>query len=448
MITNIGLISLGCAKNLTDTETMIGLLEDRGYTVHGEGSNMSKMDAILINTCGFINDAKEESISQIFDAVSLREENKDLKIIVAGCLVQRYADELFEEITEVDGFLGTTGYHHIIDMIKAIDRGEGRQKAVFDINDDVPDGLPRRRITPSHYAYLKISDGCSNACTYCIIPKIRGRHRSRSQEEILKEATALIQEGANELILVGQDLTQYGVEDGGGGRNLPELLQNLCALEGDFKIRLIYCYPHGISDELIQTIKREEKILKYIDIPIQHISSTVLKRMGRKGLKTDVRAVILKLKKEIPEICIRSTVIVGFPGETSEEFAELKEFVKEGHIDRLGVFRYSKEDGTPAHDMIPQVSSSDKRSRLDQIMRAQQKVSLKLNKTFINALMDVTVEEVDPINHEAVGRTYRDMPQIDGTVLFRYFSNLKPGDRTKVRIYGALEYDLTGVEEI
>jgi len=445
MPANIGIISLGCAKNLIDTETMVGLLEEKGHVICGDETQMPYQDLIIINTCAFINAAKEESIEKIFEAVGYREENPDLKVLVAGCLAQRYVNDLKDELEEADGFLGTTRIQNVVEAVEDILSGKGQVIMVGDKDDNIPENLPKRQLTPEYQSYLKISEGCDNFCTYCVIPKIRGRHRSRSVEAVVQEAACMVGRGVQEIVLVGQDLTQYGTDT---GTNLTSLLKAICAIDGDFKIRLLYCYPGGITDELIDLIATEDKILKYIDIPIQHVADPVLKRMGRRETGDDIRRVIGTLRQRVPGICVRSSVIVGFPGETAADFAELKEFVKAGYIDRLGVFQYSREENTPAYSLPDQVAARDKRSRLDQLMRAQQKVSKAKNQALLWSVQEVLVEEVDNVNHEAVGRTYRDAPDVDGTVMFRTVRDLQPGDVTMVRIMGAMEYDLTGVEEL
>ena len=377
MKANIAFISLGCDKNRVDSEVMLGILKERGYN---PVSDESDADIIVINTCCFIKDALEESIETIIETAQYKEEGKCRGIIVAGCLAQRYEKEIFEEMPEVDAVIGTAAYESVADVADRILGGEKRIKVIEDIDTHMNEENAGKRIisTSGHYAYLKISEGCDNHCTYCIIPKLRGKHRSRTMESLVEETKQLAEAGVKELLVVAQDTSIYG-RDIYGKPMLHELLKKLCAVEGIEWIKLLYCYAETLTDETIQAMAEEDKICKYIDIPIQHGSDTVLKRMGRRSSRKLITDKIAALRKAMPDICIRTTIITGFPGETEEEFEELADFVKELRFDKLGVFTYSPEEGTPAAEMKDQIDERVKEERKDYIMELQKTIQLFLD---------------------------------------------------------------------
>lgn len=402
--------------------------------------NVAEADIIMVNTCGFINDAKRESIERIFDMVGVKE---DKILIVSGCLSKRYGDELFTQIDEVDIFIGVNDYEHLPELIANFQEGT-RQKEISKATCDF--GLPGERLLQSnaHSATIKIAEGCDNRCAYCIIPYIRGPYRSRKQEDILTEAAILAEAGVKELILIAQDVTFYG-NDLYGQSTLPELLRALCKIDGFAWIRLMYCYEDRITDELIAVMAEEPKICHYIDIPIQHASDKILTAMKRKSDRKNIMSTIGKLREQIPDIHIRTTLITGFPGETKKEFDELYDFVEEMRFERLGVFTYSKEEGTPAALMKPQVRSDVKERRREEIMRLQNRISLEINGEKIGKILRVLVEEQDA-DGSYIGRTEYDAPEIDNAVLFTSERELSPGDLVDVRIDDAFDYDLTGKE--
>ncbi|HOO27516.1 MAG TPA: 30S ribosomal protein S12 methylthiotransferase RimO [Lachnospiraceae bacterium] len=434
-------ISLGCDKNLVDTEIMLGILQQYSFEFTDDEA---EADVIIINTCCFIHDAKEESIHSILQMAEYKEENggKCKALLVTGCLAQRYADEIRKEIPEVDAIVGTTAYDQIAEALSAVLEGkEGDRMASIEA---LPIIEGRRVITTGgHFAYLKIAEGCDKHCTYCIIPKLRGHFRSVPMEVLLREAERLVNAGVKELILVAQETTLYGV-DLYGGKSLPKLLKKLCRIEGLFWIRILYCYPEEITDELIQTIKEENKICNYLDIPIQHASDAVLKRMGRRTDKRQLKEIIGKLRKEIPDICIRTTLITGFPGETKEEHQELMEFTDEMEFERLGVFTYSQEEDTPAAAMPLQIEEEVKQDRQAQLMEQQQEIAFLHAEDMIGRELDAFVEG-KVIDEEAyAARTYMDAPNIDGLLFIHTSKELMSGDMVKVRVTGAYEYDLIG----
>lgn len=432
----IGFVSLGCPKNLTDTETMIALAEKKCILV----TNPEEADIIVVNTCGFIESAKQESIDTIIEMGQYKHGGRLKKLIVTGCLAQRYTDEILKDLPEVDAVVGTGSFYEINSVI---DELENKSKVVRkdDINKDMPTGLPRVLATPKSTAYLKIADGCNNNCTYCIIPKLRGKYRSVPEEAVLKEAKTLAEKGVTELILVAQDTTMYGI-DLYKELRLPKLLEKLCKISGIRWIRLQYCYPESVTDELIDIVAKEEKICKYIDIPFQHASTKVLKNMKRRSTLEKNREIIKKLREKIPGIVIRSTFITGFPGETEEDFKTLKEFVKETEFERLGVFAYSPEEGTKAAEMENQIDENLKNRRKDEIMELQSHVSLKKNKEKIGKEITVLCEEKIG-NNIFCGRSEADSPEVDGTVVFK--GNAEPGQYVKITVTAAKEYDLEGV---
>lgn len=433
-------VSLGCDKNLVDSEVMLGMMNEEGYIIT---SDEKEADIIIVNTCSFIHDAKEESIETILEMAEYKETGNCKGLIVVGCLTERYKEELMEEMPEVDGILGTSNYDEIITTIKKVLEKE-KVSSFKDINYSAKAYLNRLTSTTHSYAYLKIAEGCNNNCTYCIIPTLRGNIRSRDMESLVEEAKYLVSRGKKEIILVAQDTTKYGI-DLYKEKRLPQLITELCKIEDLEWIRLLYCYPEDITDELIHVMKSEDKVVKYIDIPIQHVNDTILKNMARKSNKQTIIDVITKLRTNIPEICIRSTLIVGFPGETDDQFNELKTFVEEMKIDRLGVFTYSKEEGTKAALMDNQIKESIKMKRQKTLMLTQQKISLEKNKKMIGKTLDIMIEGYLPDDEVYCGRSYKDAPNVDGVVFVECPYELLTGQIIKVVIEEAREYDLIGV---
>ncbi len=430
--------TLGCLKNFNDSETAAGILEHAGHRMV-EAPELA--DAVIVNTCGFINDAKTESIERIFQMADCKRE--DAILAVTGCLSQRYEDELYEEMPEVDLFLGVNDYERLPSVLEHFIKGK-REKYRSGCGERYKES-PFRKLADNPYsATLKIAEGCDNVCAYCVIPRIRGAYRSRTQEAILKEAEFLAENGCRELILIAQDVTAYGI-DLYGGYVLPELLRKLCRIEGISWIRLMYCYEDRITDELIQVMAEEEKICPYIDIPLQHISDRMLKAMNRRSTSAGIRGTIARLRNAIPEIHIRTTFITGFPGETEEDFEELLSFAEETGFERLGVFTYSQEEGTPAAEMEDQIPEEVKSRRQDAIMRAQLELSLESNRSKIGRTLAVLVEEQDE-DGSYIGRTVWDAPEIDNAVIFTSERDLVPGDFTNVEITDAFDYDLAGRE--
>lgn len=435
---NIYMETLGCLKNFNDSETAAGILEHAGHRLI---RSPEEADVVIVNTCGFINDAKTESIERIFQMADCKKEGAVLA--VTGCLSQRYADELYEEMPEVDLFLGVNDYERLPSILENFTKGT-RKKYHSDYSRIYAESSFRKLADNPYTATLKIAEGCNNVCAYCVIPKIRGKYRSRTQEAILSEARMLAENGCRELILIAQDVTAYGM-DLYGGYVLSKLLRKLCRIEGIAWIRLMYCYEDRITDELVQVMKEEEKICPYIDIPLQHISDSVLKAMNRRSTSAGIRRTIEKLRKEIPDIHIRTTFITGFPGETEDDFEELLSFAEDTGFERLGVFTYSQEEGTPAAEMEDQVDEEVKAQRRDAIMRAQLEISLKSNQAKIGKTLRVLVEEKDE-DGSYIGRTVWDAPEIDNAVLFTSDRNLTPGEFTDVEITDAFDYDLAGRE--
>lgn len=433
----IGFVSLGCPKNLTDTETMLGLLKSECEIV----TKPETADIIIVNTCGFIESAKKESINTIIEMGQYKNSGNLKKLIVTGCLAQRYSDEILNELTEVDAVVGTGSYFEIQDIIKKVMRDE-KPVMLGDINAGVPENLPRQLSTPSYTAYLKIADGCDNRCTYCIIPKLRGKYRSRTIENIAAEAKDLADKGVSELILIAQDTTAYGL-DLYKKQMLPELIRQLSDISGIKWIRLHYCYPEMVMDELIDEMARNSKVCRYIDIPFQHASDSVLKHMGRRSTGENNIKLIQKLRGAMPDIIIRSTFIVGFPGETQEDFNKLKEFIKNMRLDRLGVFTYSAEEDTPAAKMKDQIPEDIKNSRQKEIMEIQSRISKDKNKAKIGSILKVLCEE--KMGGKYKGRTAGDSPQIDCQVIFTG-KDINAGQYIDVKITKASEYDLEGEE--
>lgn len=431
--------TLGCPKNFNDSELAAGLLEHEGHEIVA-----SPMDAemIMVNTCSFINDAKTESIGRIFELAEYKEETGAM-LVVSGCLPQRYAEELFEEMPEVDLFIGVNEYQQLPEILENFQKGD-RAKYRSDQYLDFDENLKRRLEANPYTSTLRISEGCDNVCAYCVIPQIRGEFRSRKQEDILREAEWLAQQGTKEIILIAQDVTAYG-KDLYGGFVLPELLKKLCKIDGIEWIRLMYCYEDRITDELIQVMAEEDKICKYIDVPLQHCSDNVLKAMNRRSTNESMRNTIAKLRDAMPDIHIRTTYIVGFPGETEEDFEELYNFTDEIEFQRLGVFTYSMEEGTAAAEMDNQIDEEVKSQRQDAIMRLQLEISLENNQSLVGKMLKVLVEEQDQ-EGAYIGRTEYDAPEIDNSVIFTSDKEHKAGDFVMVEITDAFDYDLAGKE--
>ena len=432
-------LSLGCDKNLVDSEVMLGMLTSRGYEITDDEN---EADVIIINTCCFIHDAMEESIQNILDMAEYKKNGKAKALIVTGCLAQRYRQEILDEIPEVDEVLGTTAIDQII---RAVDQAlEGKKEVILSDLNALPLPDARRAVsTGGHFAYLKIAEGCDKHCTYCIIPKLRGSYRSIPMEYLLKEAQELADQGVKELILVAQETTLYG-KDIYGEKSLHRLVRELCRINGIQWIRILYCYPEEITDELIQVMKEEKKVCHYLDLPIQHASDQVLKRMGRRTTKQELIDIVHKLRKEIPDICLRTTLITGFPGETREQHEELMEFVDEMEFDRLGVFTYSPEEGTPAAEMPDQIDQEVKEERQAELMELQQEVAFDKAGEMKGREVLVMIEGKVADENAYVGRTYRDAPNVDGLIFINTEEELVSGDFVKVEVTGALDYDLIG----
>ena len=433
-------ISLGCDKNLADSEEMLGLLTAGGHEITDDET---QADAIVINTCCFIKDAKEESVETILEMAEYKKTGSCHALIVTGCMAQRYQKEIIEEVPEVDAVLGTTSYG---DIVKALEEAvAGNHFEEFCDIDYLPDtGSKRVLTTGGHFGYLKIAEGCDKHCTYCIIPKLRGKFRSVPIERLIAQAEDMAEQGVKELILVAQETTVYG-KDLYGKKSLHILLKKLCEIRGIRWIRILYCYPEEIYDELIETIRDEKKICHYLDIPIQHASDHLLKRMGRRTSKQELIDTVGKLREEIPDIVLRTTLITGFPGETEEDHEELKEFVDEMEFDRLGVFTYSPEENTPAAEMADQVPEEVKEERRDELMELQQEISYDRGQDRIGQELLVMIEGKVADESAYIGRTYGDAPKVDGYIFVQTGELLMTGDFAKVRVTGALEYDLIGV---
>ncbi|MEQ8224393.1 MAG: 30S ribosomal protein S12 methylthiotransferase RimO [Candidatus Eremiobacterota bacterium] len=432
-------VSLGCPKNLVDSEIMRALLDREGHEI-----TCSEKDAevIIVNTCGFIESAKEESIETILEMALNKKTGSCKALIVTGCMAQRYSKDMKKEIPEVDAFIGTGEFHRITEVLKNVKEHETIE-LVSDPEYIWRSDMPRLVSTPFYYAYLKIGEGCSHKCSFCIIPQLRGPYRSRPVKDIVEEARNLAGQGVKEIIIIAQDPTQYGYD-------LPEkpqlvtLLKEIEQIEGIRWIRILYLYPNSISDELLELIKNSEKICKYIDLPLQHCEHKILKAMGRKGNKEDYLNVIKKIKEKIPDVTLRTALIVGFPGETNEHFESLMDFVEKAEFDRLGAFEYSKEEGTEAEKLKGHVSKKTKKERLHRIMTLQKKISLKKNKSLTGSVQEVIIENIsNKGKYKIQGRTRRDTPDIDGYI-YLLSSDVQPGDIVKARVTGAKEYDLYG----
>lgn len=439
---NIGLVSLGCAKNQTDAEIMLGILAEDGYNITYDPSDA---DVIIVNTCGFIESAKQESINAILEMAQYKEEKCKL-LIATGCLAERYANDILIELPEVDAIVGTGDYDKIAEVIKSA--FEGEKPVICGHKDRTPEErLPRILSTPPYTAYLKIADGCDNNCTYCAIPKIRGHFRSRKIEDIVDEAQRLAESGVKELILIAQDTSRYG-SDIYGENTLDKLLEKLVKIEKIKWIRVHYFYPEAITDRLIDTMAKYDKICNYIDMPVQHGNNEILRRMARRTTQEQMLEKIEKIRDKMPDAVIRTSIIVGFPGETEAQFNDLYEFIKKVRFDRMGVFTYSQEENTPAASFPDQIDEDIKNERLDKLMTLQQGISLELNKSKLGKTIEVLVEGYDEDNFLFYGRSRGDSIEVDGTVYFATEDEVTPGDIIKVKILDADEYDLTGQAEV
>ena len=433
-------ISLGCDKNLVDTETMLGYLTQKGYEITDDET---EAEAVVVNTCCFIHDAKQESVDEILAMAELRKSGQLKALIVTGCLAQRYSDEIQEEIPEVDVIMGTQAIEDIVEALEGVLVGEKRN-FLPDIDKPLPKLGKRMITTGGHYAYLKIAEGCDKHCTYCVIPKVRGKYRSVPMEELVEQAQQLSEDvGVKELILVAQETTVYGT-DLYGEKKLPELLARLAAIRGIRWIRILYCYPEEIDDDLIEEIATNDKVCHYLDIPIQHASDNVLKRMGRRTSKAELEAIINKLRERIPDICLRTTLITGFPGETEEEHEEVLDFVDTMEFDRLGVFTYSQEEDTPAAKMDCQVEEDVKQERWAEIMELQQAIAFEKAEAMLGKTVLAMVEGKIADEDAYIARTYMDAPNVDGYLFINTAKQLMTGDLAYVRITGSNEYDLIG----
>lgn len=432
-------ISLGCDKNLVDSEVMLGMLTSKGYEITDDEN---EADVVVVNTCCFIGDAKEESIHNILEMAELRKAGDIKALIVTGCLAQRYKEEVQTEIPEVDAIIGTTAIDAIVETLEDVLAGQGHNH-IEDINRTPVYDKSRIVTTGGHYAYLKIAEGCDKRCSYCIIPKVRGNYRSIPMESLLAEARKLVEFGAKELILVAQETTLYG-KDLYGEKSLPRLLHELCKIDGLYWIRILYCYPEEITDELIETIRTEEKVCHYLDIPIQHASDNILKRMGRRTNQAELRDMIARLRERIPDICLRTTLITGFPGETQEDHEELMAFVDEMEFDRLGVFTYSAEEDTPAAEFEEQIEEEIKKDRQAEIMELQQEIAFEKAENAVGRTVLAMIEGKLPDENAYAARTYMDAPNVDGLVFVQTSRELMTGDFVKVKITGSYEYDLIG----
>lgn len=433
-------ISLGCDKNLVDTEKMMGLLYQDGWEFTDDET---EADAVLINTCCFIGDAKEESVNTVLEMAELKKNGRVKALLVAGCMAERYRQEILEEIPEVDAILGTASGHEILTALNQVLKGKGPVSCFRDLGSLPKTTAGRILTTGGCYSFLKIAEGCDKHCTYCIIPSLRGPYRSYPIEELVEEAKQLSGKGVKELILVAQETTLYGV-DLYGQKMLPKLLRELAKISGIQWIRILYCYPEEITDELIQVIKEEEKICHYLDIPIQHASDTILRRMNRRTSKAQLKEIVEKLRREIPDIALRTTLISGFPGETEEDHETLMEFVDEMEFDRLGVFAYSAEEDTPAFSFENQVPEEVKEERRDQLMELQQEIAFEKSESMKGKILDVLIEGKVADEPAYAGRTYMDAPGVDGLIFVNTDQLFISGDFVRVKVVGASEYDLIG----
>jgi ribosomal protein S12 methylthiotransferase len=435
-------VSLGCDKNLVDSERMIGVLSQKGYSLV---QDPAQADVLIVNTCSFILDAQDESVRAILEMAEYRKSGTAKALLVTGCMAQRFADDIRAEIPEVDAVIGTGSIDKIDEAVR--DALGGNYFSDTDTPGKFPgEEMPRLLSTPSHYGYLKISEGCAKHCSYCIIPSLRGPYRSEPMEELVAEARKLAAFGVKELILVAQETTLYGI-DIYGEKRLPQLLRALSEVEGIEWIRLLYCYPEEITPQLVQEMKENPKVCHYLDLPIQHADDDILKRMGRRTSREELLSLIQYLREEIPDICLRTSLITGFPGETEEMHQQLLDFVKEVRFDHLGVFPYSREDGTPAARFPDQVPEEVKERRRDEIMQIQQEVSLQRNKELVGRTMQVLVDGYLPDDDVYAGRTYRDAPDVDGMIFLSSDCTLMSGDMVDAVVTEASEYDLIGEYE-
>lgn len=437
----LGYISLGCAKNLVDTEVMLGALQDNGYEITEE---LEKAEIIIINTCTFIEKAKEESINTILEAGQYKQYGDCKGLIVAGCLSQQYQEELFTEIPEIDALIGTGSWNRIMEAVEAIQQGQ-RICIMDSMTNMYDEGMPRMMTTLDYSAYVKISEGCNNGCTFCIIPKVRGAYRSRSMESIEREVQQLAEAGVKEVVLIAQDTTYYGADLNNGTPLLSELLKRLAKIEGIEWIRMLYLYPKHFSDELLETIMTEPKVCKYIDMPLQHINNTVLQRMNRKDTRENIVALLHKIRNRSEHITLRTSLIVGFPGETEEQFQELADFVKDIRFDHMGVFTYSQEDGTPAGLMDDQIPEEVKEERYHTLMAIQAQVSEEHNRdlegTIHQGLIEA-IDEVEPGKFLARGRLQMQAPDVDGNMYVEDVTGLSEGDIVTVKVSQGFAYDV------
>lgn len=434
---NVSIVTLGCSKNEIDSDLMSSILKNKNYIIT---NNLEDADIIIVNTCSFILDAKEESIETIFEMSQYKKEGNCKYLILAGCLAERYSKELLEEIEEIDGIIGTGNIGDIVNIIEKLENGQQKIKKVGNIDENYLEEISRNSFEPTEY--VKISEGCDNYCSYCIIPQLRGKYRSRPIENIINEVKYLAENGVREIILIGQNTSDYGI-DLYGEYSLAKLLDKLNQIENLEWIRLLYLYPDNFTDELINSIKRNEKVVKYVDIPLQHINNEILKKMNRKTSREDIEDLIQKLRSEIPEIIIRTTFIVGFPGEEEKHFKELYNFVQKVKFDKLGVFTYSKEEGTPAYNFSNQVKKNIKEERRNKLMELQQSISYNLNKNKVNNTYLALVEDIQG-EKIYIGRSYMDAPDIDGLIYIKSNKKLIPGEFVNVKIIDSLEYDLIG----
>lgn len=438
-VPTVGLVSLGCSKNQVDAELMLSKLSRAGYEI---SDDVVGCDAVIVNTCGFIEDAKREAIDSILEMAGYKEDGELKKIIVTGCLAERYREEILKEFPEVDAVVGL-GKNN--DIVRVVDQVLDNEPVLdpFPDKDELPLSGDRIRTTPDHWAYLKIAEGCSNNCAFCAIPSIRGKYRSRPMEDILDEARHLAETGVKEVILIAQDTSLYG-RDLYGELKLPQLLRELCTIPGLSWIRFLYCYPERITDELLDVLATEDKVCRYLDIPLQHADQTVLRRMHRIGSRDQFAELLAHIRERVPDICIRTTVMTGFPGETDEQFETLAEFVKDMKFDNLGCFAFSPEEGTAAADMEDQVPEDIKLHRQELIMQLQHDIVVENNKKYLGRTLDVLVDGYDKYSDSYIGRSSQQVPEVDGTVVFTCDRDLSAGDFVPVDIFGVDEYDITG----
>lgn len=435
---SVYIVTLGCSKNELDSELMLSILDQNNYIIAKE---LEEANIIIINTCGFIESAKEESIETIWEMTEYKEKGQCEYLLLAGCLAQRYSKELMDEIEDIDAIIGTGNIKNINETIKELDDNKNKIIKVDNIDDFYPENVKRINFNAS--AYVRISEGCNNHCTYCIIPKLRGKHRSRKMEDIINEVELLTKNGVKEIVLIAQNTSDYGI-DLYGEYSLYKLLDKLNDIDGIQWIRILYLYPDNFSDKLIKSIKNNDKIVKYVDIPLQHISNNILKKMNRKTTKSDIIDLIDNLRREIPNIVIRTTFIVGFPGETENDFNDLYTFIREAKFDRLGVFTYSQEEDTPAYNMTNQIDENIKEERRDKIMELQKCISEDIMMSKVGNIYDVLIEEYSGDNIY-VGRSYMDSPEIDGVVYVNTKNTIDIDEFVKVKVSEYLEYDLIGV---